>query len=246
MIFNDEYRNNIRHIANPDPLTPEQRKAQYLAEVEAAAQNPKADPVGPSKIFISYRRDDCGGVARSIYKMFRAAGFNESRLFMDLDIHYGARFEVVLGEKLKSSDVLLCVMGPRWLDLLRERAGAQRDFVQLEIEEALKLKMLIVPVLIAGAKMPLEQDLPISIRDLAILNAPSIRDDLSDEHGKSFLEQLQKALEADELNRQGRRDAALRQALLEEVRIFKEKIDSGGAVIPPLPAPPIPVRRLIG
>jgi hypothetical protein len=52
-----------------------------------------------------------------------------------------------------------------------------RDFVRVEIELALRLDLPIIPVLVGGAKMPSERDLPESLADLAYRNGMELRPD---------------------------------------------------------------------
>src|SRR5262249_30582965 len=72
-------------------------------------------------------------------------------------------------------DVLLAVIGPGWLTSVDAR-GLRRldnpaDFVRIEIEAALARDIRVIPVLVDGAPMPAEQDLPDALRSLADRNA---------------------------------------------------------------------------
>jgi hypothetical protein len=70
-------------------------------------------------------------------------------------------------------DVLLVVIGPRWL---QQHDGASRlddprDWVRIEILSALNRNILVIPILVDGATMPSETDLPDELRPLAMYQA---------------------------------------------------------------------------
>ena len=56
-----------------------------------------------------------------------------------------------------------------------ERRGAENDYVRIEIELALSMNKLVIPVLVNGATMPNVSDLPESIRDFGYRNSIPIR-----------------------------------------------------------------------
>jgi hypothetical protein len=69
--------------------------------------------------------------------------------------------------------VLIAIIVPRWMDLLKTKsAGGERDYVREEIAEALKRKIVVIPVRVGrdGQMMPLPRpdDLPSDIRDLML------------------------------------------------------------------------------
>jgi hypothetical protein len=123
------------------------------------------------KIFISYRRDDAPGDARGIHDALVRA-FGKSNVFMDVDnLLAGQRFDKELERALSQCDVLIAVIGPRWKELLSARLqGSARDYVRDEIAAALKRGVTVITVRVGHeAKMPplpLEDELPESIRDL--------------------------------------------------------------------------------
>ena len=80
------------------------------------------------RIFISYRRDDAPGDARGVADRL-ARDFGKSNVFMDVDnLLAGQRFDRELDRALSQCDVLIAILGPRWMDLL-SRADGERDFV---------------------------------------------------------------------------------------------------------------------
>lgn len=121
----------------------------------------------PGKIFISYRRDDARADARGLHDQLQRA-FGKPNVFMDVDnLLPGQRFEDELDSALSQCDVLLAVIGSRWLSLLSERQDSgSRDHVREEIAAALARRIVVIPVLIDDAKLPAASELPDDIRDL--------------------------------------------------------------------------------
>ena len=90
------------------------------------------------KIFVSYRRDDDpNGAAR--VRDGLAATFGKANVFMDVDnLIAGQRFDEELAKALAQCDVLVAVVGARWMELLKaRRTGGEFDYVREEIAEAL-------------------------------------------------------------------------------------------------------------
>jgi hypothetical protein len=125
------------------------------------------------KIFISYRRDDAPGDARGIRDRL-ASQFGRANVFMDVDnLLAGQRFDRELEKALSQCDVLIAVIGSRWMKLLsgHTRSG-DRDYVHDEIAAALKRDITVIPTLV-GRKghmpsLPNEDNLPEDIRALVL------------------------------------------------------------------------------
>jgi hypothetical protein len=129
-------------------------------------------------IFISYRRDDAKSEARSIYeRMVRK--FGSRRVFMDVEaIQHGADFPSVLNERLSRAKVLLVVIGPYWASG-KDSNGTNRldnpaDFVRLEVISAIDRGIMVIPLLVGGAKMPAVSELPQPLQPLLSKNAAII------------------------------------------------------------------------
>ncbi len=126
-------------------------------------------------IFISYRRDDASHVAG---RMADALGVRVGRenVFVDVDsVAPGEDFVRKIETTIRASDTFLAVIGSNWLkapgpDGLR-RIDLPGDFIRLEVKSALAAGLRIIPVLVDGAGMPREEDLPEDIRQLVRHNA---------------------------------------------------------------------------
>jgi TonB family protein len=125
-------------------------------------------------IFVSYRRSDSQGEAGRLFDDL-VQHFGEQTVFMDVSaIEAGRDFRKAIEEGVTKCGVLLVVIGPEWLDAKDER-GARRlddpaDFVRIETASALKRDISVIPVLVRGAKMPLAEQLPDDLKDLAYRN----------------------------------------------------------------------------
>ncbi|HPY42663.1 MAG TPA: toll/interleukin-1 receptor domain-containing protein, partial [Thiolinea sp.] len=130
-------------------------------------------------IFISYRRDDTGYIAGMLAERLEEA-FGKRAVFIDVDaIPLGVDFREHLNQAVTKSDLMLALIGDDWLNV-KNAQGLRRlddpaDFVRIEIEAALKHQIPVIPVLVAQAVMPLENELPPSLQSLAFRNAAEIR-----------------------------------------------------------------------
>ncbi len=122
------------------------------------------------KAFISYRRDDSRDASRSIY-MFLEQKLGADKLFMDVDsIAGGVAFPDFLKIQLKSTRILLAIIGPRWASLSgadgRPRLSDPDDFVRLEIRTALSAGIPVIPVLLDGVNLPPAEELPDDLKEI--------------------------------------------------------------------------------
>jgi hypothetical protein len=171
---------------------------------------------GPAGIFISYRRADAGYPAGWLHDRL-AAHYGPGRVFKDVDsIRPGDDFAAKISAALGSCAVLLAVIGPQWLTAAGEqgrRLDDPGDFVRREIEAALSREVLVIPVLVAGAR-PLEaNDLPGSLQKLADRQAVRLNPDQFGSDAGRLLSVLDAALTAaaglDEASKNGIPAAAL-------------------------------------
>jgi hypothetical protein len=133
-------------------------------------------------IFIGYRRDDTADVAGRLYDALTRR-FGRARIFKDVDnIPPGVDFGRYISDVLPRCRVALILIGPNWAQI-KDGVGDRRlddpqDWVRLEVESALASKgLLVVPVLVNGARLPQEDQLPSSLRPLLALNAAALRRD---------------------------------------------------------------------
>jgi TIR domain-containing protein len=145
-------------------------------------------------IFISYRRHDSAGHAG---RLFDGLGtrFGQSRIFMDVDgIAPGADFWKRIHEVIDGCAAVLVLIGDEWLSTSGDtgrRLDNPEDFVRQEIAAALERNVMTVPILVNGAKMPAEHELPEDLVPLVRLNAL----ELSDTRWRYDLERLVSAIE---------------------------------------------------
>lgn len=95
---------------------------------------------------------------------------------MDVDqLLAGQRFDRELDKALAECQVLIAVIGARWMDLLSECAQhGNRDYLRDEIAAALQRDKIVIPVMVgreANMPPPLAKDLPENIRDLVLVFA---------------------------------------------------------------------------
>jgi formylglycine-generating enzyme required for sulfatase activity len=129
-----------------------------------------------AKIFLSYRRQDSGGVAWHIYDRLRDH-FGEDAVFIDLDsISVGLDFRKQIASAMDKCAVLLAVIGRNWAGEPRplRRLDDPRDLVRIEVEAALERDLPVIPILIDRATMPGEADLPPSLAPLAYRHAINV------------------------------------------------------------------------
>jgi hypothetical protein len=123
------------------------------------------------RIFVSYRRSDSAGHAGRLFDRLRDH-FGADCVFRDVDqLKPGDDFVDALARAVDSCDVFVLVIGRDWVDA-RNAKGDRRlddpkDFVRLELESALRRKILIVPVLVEGATMFDEEQVPEPLRPVA-------------------------------------------------------------------------------
>jgi WD40 repeat protein len=168
-------------------------------------------------IFISYRRSDDPGFAQALYLRLEQE-FPGDSLFMDVEgqIKPGDDFEAVLNAQVAQCDVLLAIIGERWIDAVDEeghrRLEKEDDFVRIEIASALGLGKRVIPVLVNQAQMPRANDLPQSLKPLARRNAVAIRPTRFKADSQGLINALKEALALAETERatksQAEREAA--------------------------------------
>jgi CHASE2 domain-containing sensor protein len=130
------------------------------------------------RVFISYRRDDSMVTAALLYREL-ASRSEFADAFMDIDdIGYGADFVAAIDAALRDADVVVVVIGPRWIEMLQARLRGD-DWVRHEVATALgqrgegarsgRAALRVLPVLIGDAAPPADSALPADLAPLARL-----------------------------------------------------------------------------
>jgi hypothetical protein len=96
---------------------------------------------------------------------------------MDVEgqIRPGDDFVKVMTAQVSATEVMLMIIGPRWIELLKRRANDAHDFVAIEIKAALEMDKRVIPVLVGGARTPSAVELPEPIKPLERCNAVELR-----------------------------------------------------------------------
>jgi len=131
------------------------------------------------RVFISYRREDTGPTAGRMYDRLL-------RILPKADIYYdlgtikgGDDFKKSILAAIEQTDVALVFIGKNWLSPQPDGGSArvfdEDDYVRIELSAALARPILVLPLLVEGAKMPPPDQLPMDIRALSTRNALPLR-----------------------------------------------------------------------
>jgi YARHG domain/TIR domain len=129
-------------------------------------------------IMVSYRRADAQDMAGRIAD-YLIAKFGENSVFFDVNsIPTGVNYHNRIEKAIIGSKVMVAVIGQHWIgqnpDGKTSRLYDPGDPVRVEIEAALKQNKPILPLLVNGATMPEESELPDSLRELHSYNGARI------------------------------------------------------------------------
>ena len=136
-----------------------------------------------SCLFISYRRSDSEQVAGRIFD-FLSDRYGEEHIFFDTEAIPGAvDFRRRIQSAIDESSSVLAIIGPDWVRKQTSnksffpwrRNRNSTDFVEVEIEAAIRCRVPIIPLLVSDANMPEGEDLAPSIRSIVNLNALNVR-----------------------------------------------------------------------
>jgi len=145
----------------------------------------------PKKVFISYRREDTASAAGRVYDRL-ARLLTKSNVFFDVStIGGGEDFVQRIASEIGNCDAALVFIGDKWLE--PTPAGGQprifepNDYVRAELGAALSRPLLIVPVLVGGARMPKQEQLPQDIRAITTKNALPLRHESFDDDTENIV-----------------------------------------------------------
>ena len=132
-------------------------------------------------IFISYRREDASAYAGRIHDRLIQHFGDRVNVFIDIDsVNPGADFVDALERGVASCQVVIALLGRAWVTVTdsqgRQRIHNAHDFVRLEIEAGLERNIPVIPVLVGGAQVPKQQDLPETLGALSRRQAIEISD----------------------------------------------------------------------
>ena len=143
------------------------------------------------RVFISYRREDTGSAAGRVYDRLSRL-LPKSNIFFDVNtIHGGEDFVRRIESEIGRSDVALVFIGDKWLEPAdpsgRGRLWEPDDFVRAELRAALARPMLILPILVAGARMPKPAQLPEDVQPVTGKNAIPLRHESFDDDAENIV-----------------------------------------------------------
>ncbi len=135
---------------------------------------------GP-RVFLCYRREDSPYAVSMLHRAL-VDRFGRERVFIDVDsIGAGADWDERLDSELTACDVLLAVIGQKWLTCTdrdgRRRLDDAKDEVVREISTVLDRGRAarVIPVLVDGVKMPRSIELPPPLVRLPFRQAVEVR-----------------------------------------------------------------------
>jgi hypothetical protein len=152
----------------------------------------------PGRIFISYRREETAYPAGWLFDRL-ADHFGSGQIFKDVDsIDLGDDFVDKISTAVGSCDVLLALIGDRWLTITdeegRRRLDDPGDFVRVEIEAALSRNVRVIPILVDGARVPRVDEVPPSLAKLVRRQALDLSPSRFDFDTSRLLKVLDKTL----------------------------------------------------
>ena len=153
-----------------------------------------------SKISISYRWQDSSPMARLICDRL-STRYGSDSVFMDVEkIQPGEDFRKHIAEALQECDVLIVIVGKKWLGQRKSghtTINDESDWVRIEVETALERNIKIIPVLINRANMPRADQLPESLREFVYRSALRIDAGADfDDHMDRLIESIDHTLES--------------------------------------------------
>lgn len=175
---------------------------ELLSAISRLSRKPRKgpEPQHPIRIYVSYRRSDSGEITDRIHDRL-SQHFGHNAVHMDLlSLQSGQDWSTAIEQQIRSSDVMLAVIGPHWLTETdtegRRRLDDPGAFVRRELSVALRSQVRVVPVLIGETPPPRPEVLPEDLQQLAYRQAVGIRSDTFDQamdRLTAFLDQLSPA-----------------------------------------------------
>lgn len=149
------------------------------------------------RVFISYRTAESWGAA---FLRDRLAGsFGAENVFLSQhDLQPGMKWLEEIKVHRASSNVLLSLIGPRWVSILKERMQSAfiesaKDYVRFEIEYALRPNsgIRVIPVLMGDVQALKPEELPRSLQELAKIQAAPVRPERLEDDVAALIRRLE-------------------------------------------------------
>jgi len=123
-----------------------------------------------SRVFISYRRGDASQLAGDIRRCLSAV-IPDVAIFLDLQtIQPGDDFSDTIFRNIESADLFILLVSPSWIASIQDSNRTTEDWVKMEVETALRLGKVIIPVVADSGESFYELELPKSISRLKSFN----------------------------------------------------------------------------
>lgn len=173
-------------------------------------------------IFISYRRKDDPYAARGINDAL-VKQFGKENIYFDLDaLLAGLDWRQQIDKKVAQCDVMLVIIGDRWLEA--DETGRSRlenldDLVRVEVSSALKRNIPVIPVLVGSASIPAREKIPDELESLIFRQAIEVRATSDFGHQITRLQDSIKALLAHVPSASGNQGSATDRELPKSVRV---------------------------
>jgi hypothetical protein len=194
----DDMARDFYEALTPVICSDYQRSTQYQ-EQRRTLQSDKLREQVTKGIFISYRRGESAGHAGRLTDSF-VEHFGEDRVFREIDsMEPGLDFAEAIEHALGSSEVLIAVIGRNWVTetdaASQKRLENINDYVRLEIASALQRNIRVIPLLLQGAAMPSDDELPDDLAPLARRNAFELHDSSWRDDVRRLTRTLERVLE---------------------------------------------------
>jgi TIR domain len=134
-----------------------------------------------SRIYVSYRRTDTAAYAGRLFENL-SRHFGPGFVFMDVQggITRGQDFSQAIDTALNTCEVALVILGKHWATSAgpdgKLRLDDPNDWVRVETAAVLRRNILVIPVLVDGARLPEAASLPEELRPLCRRNQCELSD----------------------------------------------------------------------
>jgi hypothetical protein len=145
------------------------------------------------EVFVGSRRTDAPGHAGRIGERL-INRFGAGQVFKDIEsLGPGVNYVDVIREKLQLAHVMVVVIGRRWAD--DQRLQDSNDLHREEIRTVIERGVHLLPLLVDGAMMPSDSQVPADIQPLLRRQAIEITDTRWDYDVGRVIDHLEKVLE---------------------------------------------------